>query len=59
MEGKSAAVPVTVISPVAGIQLAPPSLTLCKSGDRSYSTATVVPKTGASTAGLTPTVQVE
>ena len=46
---------VTLTSPVAGIQLAPSTLTLVNIGDSQLLTATVVPKTGASVAGLTPT----
>ncbi len=46
---------VTLTSPVAGVQLAPPTLTLVNIGDNQVLTATVVPKTGASVAGVTPT----
>jgi uncharacterized protein YjdB len=46
---------VTIASPVAGIQLAPPTVTLPEIGGNAQLTATVIAKPGASVAGLTPT----
>jgi hypothetical protein len=52
--GKSASVPVTVTSPVAGVQIASPTVTLTNIGDSQLLTATVLAKEGASVAGVTP-----
>ncbi len=55
VEGKTATVQVTVQSPVAGLQLTPPSVTLVNPGDTQLLTAQVIAKQGASVAGLVPT----
>jgi uncharacterized protein YjdB len=55
VEGKSTTVPVTVASPVAGLELTPSSLTMSRIEESQQLTARVVPQTGASTEGLVPT----
>ncbi|HEY4303323.1 MAG TPA: Ig-like domain-containing protein [Gemmatimonadaceae bacterium] len=53
-DGKSATVPVTVATPVAGLQLAPPTLILTAPGATSLLSYTIAAVQGASTAGLVP-----
>lgn len=55
IEGKSTTVPVTVASPVAGLELTPTSLTLSKIEESQQLTARVIPQPGASTNGLVAT----
>ncbi|HEY4303324.1 MAG TPA: Ig-like domain-containing protein [Gemmatimonadaceae bacterium] len=52
---KIAPIAVTVASPVAGIQLAPATVALATIGATQQLTATILPQTGASTVGTTPT----
>ena len=56
IEGKSATIPMTVTSPVAGVELVPSTVTLARPGDSQVLTARVVAAPGASVDGLVPTV---
>lgn len=54
-EGKTATVPVTVVSPVGGVQLAPTSVQFSSLSDNSALAVKIVPATGANVDGLSLT----